>query len=172
MGPEYYMVPTPGDAMEMLGNADYPHYNFARYNCKADAKMIRKTFLNVDLGDIDVRLGMPAGMGPYCHTWFREGGRDVLHYAGYTGVASLTYRVDGKRLKRFQTRKYFHDRGKHLSVDGAPDAYIKWFRDMLPGLGDKVFVTGTNVASRGGNAYSGGLMYYPVSYTHLTLPTN
>ena len=160
MGPEYYLVATPGRTMELLGNADYPVYNFARYDCSSGAGTVRKTFLARDLGAVKVRLGLPAGMGPYCHHWFREGGNDVLHYAGYTGVASLTYRVQGKLPERYTVRKLFHDMGRHLCVDGAPDAYIKWFRDMLPGLGDKVFVTGTNQAGRGGTAYSGGLMYY------------
>jgi len=160
MGPEYYLVSLPDRSMEVLGNADYPQYNFARYDCSSKAPAVKRTFLEKDLGDLDVRLGLGALLGPYCHHWFRDDGDDVLYYAGYTGIARLRYRVQGRRPPRFRIEKLFHGQDRHLSVDGAPDAYIKWYRDMLPGLGDKVFVTGVNVASRGGTAYSGGLMYF------------
>ena len=160
MGPEYYVVPTPGDTMEVLGVADYPKYNFGRYNCAPGVKTIKRNFLIQQLDVPDVRLGLPAKLGPYCRRWVREGADDVLYYAGYTGVARLRYRIDGKVPERHSVQKLFGGGGKHVSIDGAPDAYIKWFRDMWPGLGDKMFLTGLNQIARGGTAYSGGLMYF------------
>jgi len=160
MGPEYYLTSPPDATSEALGNADYPKYYFSRYDCSSENDRAQRSFLTEDLGDITVRLGLSAGMGPYCHRWFRDGNNDVLYYAGYTGIARLPYRLDGKLPDRHQVEKLFGGSGKHLCVDGAPDAYIKWFRDMWPGLGDKVFVTGTNITQRAGTAYSGGLMWF------------
>ena len=160
MGPEYYLVSAPGKTMEIVGTSDYPMYNFARYDCSSGAERVQKTFLTQDLGDIDVQLSIPAGLGLYCHQWFREGNDDVLYYAGYTGVARLRYRVDGRVPPRHKVEKLFHGQAKHLCLDAAPNAYIKWYRDIRPGLGDKVFLTGLNIAQRGGTAYSGGLMYF------------
>jgi len=97
MGPEYYLVSLPDRSMEVLGNADYPQYNFARYDCSSKAPAVKRTFLEKDLGDLDVRLGLGALLGPYCHHWFRDDGDDVLYYAGYTGIARLRYRVQGPR---------------------------------------------------------------------------
>jgi len=160
MGPEYYVVPAPGDTMEVLGVADYPKYNFGRYNCAPGVKTIKRNFLIQQLDVPDVRLGLPAKLGPYCHRWVREGADDVLYYAGYTGVARLRYRTEGMLPERHNVQMLFAGGDKHACVDGAPDAYIKWYRDMWPGLGDKIFVTGLNQISRGGTAYSGGLMYF------------
>ena len=160
MGPEYYAVSTPGDSMEVLGAADYPNYHFGRYDCAPGAGSVTRTFLLRDMAQSTAKYGLPAGLGPYCHRWFREGRDDVLHYAGYTGVARLVYRRDGAVCARHQVGKLFHGQAKHLCLDGAPNDYIKWYRDMLPGLGDKVFLTGTNSTQRQGTAYSGGLMYY------------
>jgi len=157
MGPEYYVVPTPGDTMEVVGVADYPKYNFARYACAPGAETVKRTFLLQKVGDDNVRLSLPAGLGPYCYRWVREGGDDVLYYAGYTGIARLRYRLDGKLPERHEVEKLNLPR---LCVDGAPNAGIKWFRAMWPGTGDKMFLTGDHQATRGGTGYSSGLMYF------------
>ena len=158
MGPEYFMFSAPGGAMEVLGVADYPRYNFARYDCSSGAVTVRKTFLARDMGEIKTKLNLPANMGPYCYRWFREGDHDVLYYAGYTGIGRLVYRRQGKVTERHSVSNLGVMR--HVSVDGAPDALIMWFRDIVPGLGDKVFVTGIGKVVRAGTAYSGGLMYF------------
>jgi len=158
MGPEYFAFSVPGDTMEILGVADYPMYNFARYDCSGDSATVNKTFLTRDMGKIKTKLNVPAKMGPYCYRWFREGNDDVLYYAGYTGIGRLVYRRQGKVLESHSVSNLGGMR--HACVDGAPDGYIKWFRDIVPGLGDKVFVTGIGKVARGGTAYSGGLMYF------------
>lgn len=160
MGPEYYMVATPGDSMETLGAADYPNYNLARYDCSADENEALKSFLISTEGGDMARLSVLAGMGPYTHSWFREGEHEVLHFAGYTGVAKLKYSIDGEPLERHKVEKLFHGDDRQQTLDGSPNSYIKWYRDMLPGMGDKVFLTGVNQTQRGGDAYSNGLLYY------------
>jgi len=160
MGPEYYVVETPGDTMEVLGSAEYPTYYLARYDCSSRGATVAKTPLIADLGEITTPLGLSAQMGPYCHRWIREGSDDILYYSGYhSGLARLVYRRNGRIPDRF-TVESFKDKLEKVSVDGAPDGYFKWFRDMTAGLGDKIFVTGVNNVSRGGNAYSGGLAWY------------
>jgi len=158
MGPEYFGFSLPGKTMQILGVADYPVYNFARYDCSGAAPVVKKTYLVRDTGNVGAMFNLPAEMGPYCYRWFRDGNDDVLYYAGYTGIGRMLYRRDGKLLDRHSTANLAHM--PHMCVDGAPDAYIKWFRDIVPGLGDKVFVTGIGKAARGGTAYSGGLMYF------------
>ena len=158
MGPEYFVFSTPGDTMDVLGVADYPTYNFARYGCSSGRATVRKTFLARDMGRIKTKLNLPAKVGPYCYRWFREGAEDVLYYAGYTGIGRLVYRRAGKVIERHSVTDLTGMR--HACVDGAPDAYIKWFRDIAPGLRDRAHVTGIGKVARGGTAYSGGLMYF------------
>ncbi|MBM4085395.1 MAG: hypothetical protein FJ272_11445, partial [Planctomycetes bacterium] len=118
MGPEYYLVPAPG-AMEILGTSDYPIYNFARYDCSAAATVSRKTHLFRKAAGLDVRLNAPARLGLYCHQWFREGGDDMLYYAGYTGIARLRYRVQG-RVPEFHEPELLRYKLKQESLDGSP----------------------------------------------------
>ena len=157
MGPEYHVVPAPGDAMEVLGNADYPKYNFARYDCSPGVDTVKRTFLLQKMDNENARLALPAELGPYCHRWVREGGDDVLYYAGYTGVARLRYRIAGKVPERHQVEVLTLP---HQPADGAPDGPIKWFSSICPGVGDTMFLTGYSQTARGGTAYSGGLLWF------------
>ena len=158
LGPEYYLVSTPGPEPAVLGNAHYPGYYFARYDIPAGKAPAQKTFLLRD--GAPVPLGLVALMGPYAHRWIRENGNDVLYYVGYhNGIGRLTYRRGGAVPER-HTAESLRGGMKLKSVDGAPDGFFKWFTDMAPGQGDRILVTGHNVTSRGGNAYSGGLAWY------------
>jgi len=162
LGPAYHLVSLPGKTTQVMGNAEYISYYHSLFDCSGAAGApARKDYLQLDAGETGTNLGVGAGLGPICHTWVRnEKGDDVLYYAGYPGgICRMAYRRKGRPLDRFKV-DILTSRLPHASLDGAPPAYVMWLRAMAPGLGDKILVTGVGKASRGGTAYSGGLMYF------------
>ena len=160
LGPEFGVSHIPGAGMTMIGNSEYGGYYFSTYDLsKPDDAVVRKRYLKAEVLS-SVQLPVGAGLGPYCRLWRREGDADVYYFAGYSGIGRLRVRESGQLLMQSDVERLAaHD----ASVDGAPLGYTKWFRDMIPGLHGKVYVTGVGSESRAATAYSGGLGYFDVA---------
>jgi len=162
LGPGYYLVSLPGEEAQVMGNAEYVSYFFSLFDCSGAAgDPVEKEYLKLDMAETESDIAVGAGLGPMCHTWVHnEEGDDVLYYAGYPGgVCRMTYRRKGKALDRFKVER-LKSGMPFKPLDGAPPANIMWMSAMAPGLGDRMLLTGYAKANRGGNAYSGGLMYF------------
>jgi hypothetical protein len=154
LGPQFLVARIPGEGAKVLGNSEYGGYYFGYYDCASlDGPTVRKTYLLADTTSA-MRVASGARLGPYCRVWRKEKGVDVLYYAGYTGIGRIPIRKDGKLLSRSNAEILAK---KEESLDGAPLGYMRWYRDIIWGLGDKAFVTGVAEGGRGGTAYSGGL---------------
>jgi len=159
LAPVYHIAPIPGEPGRIIGVAEraYPQ---AFYDARRREGFVQKEYLLLDIPGVDAMLPASLGMGPYAHQWRQEGDRLYIYYVGYhKGLTRMLYRVGERPLKRFRVENLAR-RLVPKNVDGAPPSKIMRFRHLNPGLGGKMFFTGTDVANRGGNAYSGGLLYF------------
>jgi len=161
LAPIYHIAPIPGDPTRVIGVSEYISYYQAFYDTThADEGYVTKTYLRQKVDGVATTLGACLSMGPYAHLWRREGNRLYIYYVGYhKGLCRMLYSVDGEPLKEF-TVEHLEQRLKPKAMDAGKPSKIMRFRHLNPGLGAKLLFTGTDSANRGGNAYSGGLLYF------------
>lgn len=159
LAPSYMATPLPGQNGKVLGVGEYGYY-LAEFDLnQVTPGSAEKDYLVLDSPDPNVDLPLAVGLGPYGYQWVDLDGDDWLYVGGYTGLTRLKYRDNGAPLQRYAMDK-FHTRLATVNLDAAGYGPIKRFRYMQHGLDDRLFLTGTHTAARGGTAYSGGLLSF------------
>lgn len=161
LGPCYMAVHIPDSPGHVLGVGEYGYYLADLDLSTAESGKVSKRYLKLDAGASPVSLPLRLGLGPYGHAWVRHGNERWLYIGGYTGLTRLRYSVEGKPLPTFTMERFDTDL-EFDRADGAPAGGIKRYRYLMPGLDDRLFLTGTHTAARAGTAYSGGLMTFKV----------
>jgi len=141
----------------VLGVGEYGYYLALLDVRTAEQGTVKKTYLQLDVGDSPVTLPLKLGLGPYAHLWKQEGNRRLLYVGGYTGLTRLRFSEDGKPLGKYRMEPLMLP-PKVLDKAGSGD--IKRYQYLMHGLDDRIFMTGTHEAARAGTAYSGGLMSF------------
>jgi hypothetical protein len=159
LAPGFLATPIPGEDGQLLGVAEYGYY-LSRFDLNtADPGYVDKVYLEQDTGDPDLELPLAAGIGPYRSVWSRLGDDTWLYLGGYIGLTRMQYSTNGTPLGRYTMDK-FDTRLSLVQLDQAGSGDILRYRYLLPGLDDRIFLTGTHTAARNGTAYSGGLMSF------------
>ena len=159
LAPTYMATVPPGQDGQVLA-ASSTGYHLERYDLNTVvAGEVEKTHLILDSADTSLQLPLRAGVGPYAHSWLNLDGDDWLYAGGYIGLTRMKYAEDGVPLQRHVTSK-FDAQLATVNLDAGRVGSIKRYRNLQPGLDGRMFFTGTNNASRGGTAFSGGLQAF------------
>ena len=159
LAPSYLATPIPGQQGKLLGVGEYGYY-FAEFDVnQVTPGEVDKDYLLLDSGDPTVELPLAVGLGPYGNQWANIDGDDWLYIGGYTGLTRMKYSDNGVPLER-HTMHEFQNQLTTVNLDAAGGGAIKRSRYIQHGLDDRMFLTGTHTAARGGTAYSGGLMSF------------
>ena len=159
LAPHYMATPAPGQDQKLIGVAEYGYY-LAEFDLNGPtAGEVKKEYLTLDTADPSLELPMTSGLGPYGCQWCDLNGDDWLYIGGYTGLSRFQYTTNGVPKERFTLEKFHTDLvDQHLDAAGAGS--IKRHRYLEHGLDDRMFLTGTHTAGRGGTGYSGGLLSF------------
>jgi hypothetical protein len=159
LAPAYMAIAIPGEDGQVLGAAEYG-YQLARNDTNTPRPgEIDKTYLHLDSSDPTLELPVAAKIGPYAQQWVDLAGDEWLYIGGYIGLTRLQYSYAGVPRQRFTVDK-FDTRLATVQLDAAGGGAIKRYRYLHHGLDDRIFLTGTHTAERGGTAYSGGLLSF------------
>ena len=159
LAPSYMAVAMPGRSDALLGVGEYGYYLAEFDLTRLDEGVVEKRYLLDDLGESDLELPLRVGLGPYGHTWWREGDAHYLHIGGYTGLTRLVMQRPDLTPGRHRMEYFLFDLETER-LDEAGGGGIKRFRYLQPGLDGRIFLTGTHTAARAGTAFSGGLMCF------------
>ena len=159
LAPSYMSTHLPGQAGKLLGTGEYGYY-LAEFDVNETTPgEVQKEFLTLDSPDPTVDLPLKVGLGPYGYQWTKLNGDDWLYIGGYTGLTRLKYSENGVPLQR-HVMDSFHLGLATVNLDAAGYGPIKRYRYMQHGLDDRMFLTGTHTAARGGTAFTTGLMSF------------
>jgi len=159
LAPSYMAVDIPDRPGHVIGVGEYGYYLADLDLSTAEKGVVKKTYLKLDLGGSPLTLPLRVGLGPYAHVWKRQGKERYLYMGGYTGLTRLHYSTDGKPLPAFRMEP-LSGRLPAKVLDQAEGGGIKRYRYLVPGIDDRIFLTGTHTAARAGTAFSGGLMSF------------
>jgi len=159
LAPVYMASPAPGRDGSLLGVAEYGYY-LAEFDVRsATPGEVQKDYLTIDSVDPGLELPLSPGLGPYTYEWCHLEGDDWLYIGGYTGLTRFRYSTNGTPLPRHRMETFHTDLDSH-HLDAAGSGSIKRYRYQQHGLDDRMFLTGTHTAGRGGTGYSGGLLSF------------
>ena len=159
LAPAWMAMEIPGESDKVLGAAEYGYYLAAFDLGTIREGFVRKTYLKRDVGATECELPLALGLGPYDYEWVAHEDAWYLYVGGYTGLTRMCYSRGGRPLGRYRMES-LTNRLAQVALDKRPLGGIKWYQSLIPGLDGRIFITGTHTPSRGGGAFSGGLMSF------------
>ena len=162
-GPNYGVIPVPGEADQAIGVCEYSYYfsklDFGRR--ATDGKVFR-SYLPLASDGRATSLPIHLGLGPYQLAWIEHDDALWLYSLGYTGMGRLKYAEHGRPLEAF-SQELFHRRLAPSPIDGAPRDSVKDYLLIFPVGGGKLVNIGRGRPGRGGGAYSAALELFDPS---------